>query len=326
MTPRSILDGALSREPLDGHDGKSGAALERVVLADGRRVVVKRLDPSTDLMMRLTRDPVGREYALWSSGCLDLLPAGVGHAVLDGWAEDVGSTLVLRDLASSVLSWRDRLDRERWLLVVRSVAALHRAGLQRTAHDSALASLEDQIGLFGPRRARSLAAERELMELVARGWEHFRRIVPGDVAEVVPALADDPTPLATALRARPSTLVHGDLSTVNLAIEGDTVVLLDWGLSAVGPGALDVTRFIAGCASVVDVSREQMIADYRDAAGAAYDETAMQLALLAALVWLGWNKALDAAEHPDPWMRRQETDDLAWWVDRGRATLDAGLL
>jgi aminoglycoside phosphotransferase (APT) family kinase protein len=120
--------------------------------------------------------------------------------------------------------------------------------------------------------------------------------------------------------------VHGDLSTVNLAIEGDTVVLLDWGLSAVGPGALDVTRFIAGCASVVDVSREQMIADYRDAAGAAYDETAMQLALLAALVWLGWNKALDAAEHPDPWMRRQETDDLAWWVDRGRATLDAGLL
>jgi hypothetical protein len=52
----------------------------------------------------------------------------------------------------------------------------------------------------------------------------------------------------------------------------------------------------------------------------------MQLALLAALVWLGWNKALDAAEHPDPAKRRQETEDLAWWVDRGRATLAAGLL
>ena len=59
MTPRSILDDAVRREPLAGHDGKSGAALERVVLADGRRVVVKRLDPATDLMMSLTHDPVG---------------------------------------------------------------------------------------------------------------------------------------------------------------------------------------------------------------------------------------------------------------------------
>jgi hypothetical protein len=324
MTPRSILDGALRREPLAGHDGKSGAALERVVLADGRRVVVKRLDPNADLMMRLTRDPVGREYALWSCGRLDLLPEGVGHAVLDGWAEDVGSTLVLRDLGRSVLSWNDRLDRERWLFVVRRVAALHQAGLG-TPPDG-LSSLEDQIGLFGPRRAQVLAPERDLMALVARGWEHFRRLLPGDLAEAVPALADDPTPLARALRRRPLTLVHGDLSTVNLAIEGDTVVLLDWGLTAAGPGALDISRFIAGCASVVDVSREQMIADYRDAAGTTYDEVAMQLALLAALVWLGWNKALDAAEHPDPAKRRQEAQDLAWWAARGRAALDAGLL
>jgi hypothetical protein len=324
MSPRSILDAALQREPLAGHDGKSGAALERVVLADGRRVVVKRLDPATDLMMRLTRDPVGREYALWSSGCLDDLPDGVGHAVLDGWREEVGSTLVLRDLGPAVLSWDDRLDRDRWLFLVRRVAALHQAGLGVVPEG--LAALEDQIGLFGPRRAQELAAERELMGLVARGWEHFRRLVPGELAEAIPALADDPTPLATALRARRLTLVHGDLSTVNLAIEDDTVVLLDWGLSAAGPGALDIARFIAGCASVVDVSREQMIADYREAAGTSYDETAMQLALLAALVWLGWNKALDTAEHPDPAKRRQEAEDLAWWVARGRAALGAGLL
>jgi len=324
MTPRSILDGALRREPLGGHVGKSGATLERVVLADGRRVVVKRLDPSTDLMMRLTRDPVGREYALWASGRLGLLPDGVGHAVLDGWPEEVGSTLVMRDLGTAALGWDDRLDRARWLLLVRRVAALHQAGLG--AAPAGLATLEDQIGLFGPTRAQALAPERELMALVARGWEHFRRLVPADLAEAVPALADDPRPLARALRTRPTTLVHGDLSTVNLAIEDDRVVLLDWGLAAAGPGALDVARFVAGCSSVVDVSREQMIADYREAAGTAYDDAAMQLALLAALVWLGWNKALDAAEHPSPAKRRQEAEDLAWWVARGRVALAAGLL
>jgi hypothetical protein len=323
MTPRSILDDAVRREPLAGHDGKSGAALERVVLSDGRRVVVKRLDPAADLMMAMTHDSVGREFALWSSGRFDVLPVGVGHAVVDGWAEDVGSTLVLRDLGSAVLSWEDRLDRARWQLVVARLAALHRAATGISP--DGLTAMEDHIGLFGPTRARVLADDRELMALVARGWEHFELLVPPDLGSQVLALADDPAPLASALRSRPCTLVHGDLATVNLAIEGDTLVLLDWGLAAVAPGALDLARFIAGCASVVDVPREQMIADYRAAAGPAYDETAMRLSLLAGLVWLGWNKALDAAEHPDPRMREREAADLAWWVGRGRAALDAGL-
>jgi hypothetical protein len=52
----------------------------------------------------------------------------------------------------------------------------------------------------------------------------------------------------------------------------------------------------------------------------------MRLALLAALVWLGWNKALDAAEHPDPAKRERERADLDWWVAQGRRTLAAGLL
>jgi aminoglycoside phosphotransferase (APT) family kinase protein len=223
-----------------------------------------------------------------------------------------------------VLSWADRLDRARWLLVVQRLAALHRTA--PGVPPEGLTVLEDQIGLFGPTRARRLAGDRDLMALVARGWEHFARLVPADLAARVLELADDPAPLATALRARPCTLVHGDLATVNLAIEGDTLVLLDWGLAAVAPGALDLARFIAGCASVVDASREQMIADYREAVGPAYDETATRFSLLAGLVWLGWNKALDAAEHPDPAMRDREAADLAWWVGHGRAALDAGLV
>jgi aminoglycoside phosphotransferase (APT) family kinase protein len=36
------------------------------------------------------------------------------------------------------------------------------------------------------------------------------------------------------------TLLHGDLATVNMAIEGDDLVLLDWTLATAGPGALDL--------------------------------------------------------------------------------------
>ena len=121
-------------------------------------------------------------------------------------------------------------------------------------------------------------------------------------------------------------MTHGDLATVNMAIEGDTLVLIDWAMPTAAPGSLDVARFIAGCASVVDASREDLIAAYRDAAGPAYDERAMRLSLLAGLMWLGWNKALDAVEHPDPQIRARERADLDWWVDRARDALETGVL
>ena len=84
------------------------------------------------------------------------------------------------------------------------------------------------------------------------------------------------------------------------------------------PVTLDVARFVAGCRRVVGLSRERDDHPrHRDAAGPAYDETAMRLALLLGLCWLGWNKALDAAEHPDPAIRAREREDLDWWVRTG---------
>jgi len=53
------LDSAVERVPFGDHVGKSGATLERVLLADGRRVVVKKLSPATDLVMALTGDTTG---------------------------------------------------------------------------------------------------------------------------------------------------------------------------------------------------------------------------------------------------------------------------
>ena len=147
--------------------------------------------------------------------------------------------------------------------------------------------------------------------------------MPADVAEPVLALLADPGPLADALRSTPMTLIHGDLATVNMAFSDDgALTLLDWAM----PGAVDIARFVAGCSSVVDASREQIIADYAEAAGPAYDDTAMRLSLLSAFCWLGWNKALDAAEHPDLAVRAREQQDLDWWIRQARLTLDASLL
>ena len=325
MEPGSILQNAVERIPLLDHEGKSGAALERVLLADGRRLVVKQFSPSTDLLMALTGDTVGREYQLWSRGVLDRLPPQVAHPVVDGWVEPDVTVLVMRDLGDSVLSWGDRLSRERCRWVFDQVTAMHRSFLGDAPAD--LTPLPEQIGLFSPSRLAPYAAGTNPLAAIAlHGWEIFAETVPDDVAGPVLALLADPDPLVAALQRRPTTLIHGDLATVNMAIDDGQLTLLDWSLPAAAPGAVDLARFIAGCSSVVDATREDIIADFRESSGPAYDEPALRLALLSGLVWLGWNKALDAAEHPDPKIRERERQDLEWWVGEGRRTLESGLL
>ena len=39
----------------------------------------------------------------------------------------------------------------------------------------------------------------------------------------------------------------------------------------------------------------------------------LELSVIAALFFLGWNKALDIVENPDPAIRVQERADLDWW-------------
>ena len=93
-------------------------------------------------------------------------------------------------------------------------------------------------------------------------------------------------------------------------------------MAAAAPGALDVGRFWAGCAHVVRMTPDDFFAAYRREAGELYDERATRLGILAGLVWLGWNKALDIAEHPDPAVRSREEAALPWWLDRAREGLE----
>ena len=94
---REQVEHATSRRTLAGHAGKSGASLERVVLADGRRLVVKRFSPRDDLLVASRGEQVGSEYVAWSTGLLDRLPSGVGHPVVGAWLEGDTTVVVMRD-------------------------------------------------------------------------------------------------------------------------------------------------------------------------------------------------------------------------------------
>ncbi len=312
------LDGLLERAPLVDNVGKSGAILERAVLADGRRVIVKRFDPSGDIVMRLSGDTRGREVELFERGVFDQLPSTVGHAVLGGWFEHGHGVLVMRDLGEAPLTWDDMLTARQCSVLLRGVTDLHRAFYGSPPED--LTPLRPLVGIFEPDRIRPFAGI-DLMSYALRGWELWPSVVPGPLGERVLALAMDTTPLVEALAALPLTLVHGDLATVNCALEGDRLTLIDWGLAAAAPGTVDIGRFWAGCGHVVALSGDEFLALYRREAGDLYDERAILLGLLSGLVWLGWNKALDIAENPDPAVRRREKDALPWWLDVAREAL-----
>ncbi len=334
---RAAVETAVARSGVSA-DGRSGATLERVVLAGGARVVVKRFDPSVDLVMRLSGDERGREVEVFRRGLLDRLPPTVRHAALDAWYDDQGlGILVMRDLGDAVLTWGTAVSTEGAATMLGALADFHAAYVGSAFDD--LTPLDTVVGLFEPSRLRPHAGA-ELIDLALRGWAYWPEVAPGEVGARVLALAQDTAPLVVACRALPQTLLHGDLATVNMAFEPEhpgCLTLIDWGLAAVGPAGTDFGRLLAGCAhqfcspdpggqvAEIVTALDGLVALQRRATGPAYDEADLLLGLLTGLTWLGWNKALDIVEHPDPLVRERERVALRWWLRQAGRAFEAGL-
>ena len=94
-------------------------------------------------------------------------------------------------------------------------------------------------------------------------------------------------------------------------------------------GDSSTTAAISGelSSSATIVARlDGLLALQREVAGAAYDADAMRVGLLAGIVWLGWNQALDIVEHPSPAVRQRERTALAWWLRQAELAFATGLV
>ena len=141
--------------------------------------------------------------------------------------------------------------------------------------------------------------------------------------------------------ALPTTLLHGDLATVNMAFEPDRpgcLTLIDWGLAAAGPAELDIGRLLAGCAHLFGpVGRRggarrswpgSTTSSPCSARSPARRTTTPPCGWVCSpgITWLGWNKALDIVEHPDPAVRERERVALPWWLRQAELALETGLI
>lgn len=314
-----VRERVVHRQPLGGHDGASGARLERARLDDGAVVVVKAFDPSQDLTMRVSGRTVPLDVVLWQAGVLDRLPPTMGHAVLDAWQEDGVWVVAMRDLGDRLLGYDSVLSRRECRALLAPAVAMHDAFAGEPL--DGLWSLEDRLSVFAPTVMGRYVGEASLAAWCLAGWERFADLAPADVFDVVAAVHAEPGRLAgPLLDLGGRTLLHGDYWTPNLAPTEGGVVVIDWALATAGPPVVEFASFLVGCAGQVRAGREEILDDLRELWGARTDETTLRLGLAVGAVEMGWNLAWHAARDPGA---REPFD---WWIAAARQAAETGLI
>lgn len=311
-TEQTVLtDQIVASEPLSG-SGASGNTLERVTLRDGRVLVRKHVSPAWDWISRATGD-TGRALVMWHEGVFERMPDGVDHATVgveptgDGWA------IYMRDVSAYLFPAEGHVAADRVRRVVSGLAELHRAFLG--ADLQGLCSLVDRYHLLSPRTAqRETALGNPAGPLISRCWDAFVDLTPPEVSGPIVALAQDPTPLATELSKCEQTLVHGDARLWNMGLGDDRLVMIDWGeRTGIAPAPVEIAAFLAFDAKYLELTRDEVIAEYRSLASDFVDDASVDLAMIGGLVQLGCHHVLDLVLKGSEDARRDADEALAWW-------------
>jgi aminoglycoside phosphotransferase (APT) family kinase protein len=315
----SSLGEVAHHEPLVS-GGWSGNWLERVVLADGRRLAAKRIVPGTNWMDRHTEDE-GREALLFTAGVLARLPKTIDHAVLAAERDGDAWWLVMRDVSGLLLPDGTRLSRQEHRRILEAANLMWEEFWgEQVPH---VCTLENCFRLFSLDISE---AERDGLDLLPKQyeafWEAFAEAVHADVAEPVLALLDDPRPLVAELEASGTTLIHADIRDEQIGLDGDRLVLLDWGRASQGHPVVDFFWSICHNAWRIDATHDELVEDFRRARGERDDARAVELGVIAGLVMYGWVFGHSATYHPDPAERAWARGELDWWEARTRRALE----
>ena len=315
------LGAVAERTPLVS-TGWSGNRIERVVLADGRTLIAKRVVPAADWIGRATRDE-GREALLHRSGAFDRMPPAIDPPVVDAWPEGDGAWWVaMRDVSAHLLDHESMLPRERNRFVLASAAAMWEEFWNDDVPHAS--TLEDRLSMA----SRGVAErERNGLDLLPKqfdaAWAAFAEAIEPDVAEPVLRLLEEPAPLAAALDRHGSTLLHGDLRDENIGFADGRVIVLDWGLATRGHPVVDLAWYMVHDVWRIEATHDEVVEDFRCALGERDEALAVELGMIAGLVMYGWIFGHSAVVHPDPREREWARAELSWWVPRVRRALES---
>jgi hypothetical protein len=311
----ALVGEVAERTPLVSR-GWSGARLERATMTDGRRLIAKRIDPAADWISRWTDDP-GREGILARDHVLAGLD-GIDPATLTAAPDGDAWWIVMRDVSHELLDDASPLERDDHRRIMTALDGMWTAF--EDTRIECLATSHRRLGVAGPPVAERERDGHDLLpNQLEAAWEAFLEAVEPDVGEAVVALVTEPEPLAAALDARGTTLIHGDVRDEQLGFAPDgRVVLLDWGIATRGNPAIDLGWYLMHCAWRIRATRDELVDDFRALRD---DPVALDLGLLSGVVLYGWILGHSAVVHPDPAERAWAREELDWWVPRARAGL-----
>jgi hypothetical protein len=322
-----LLASATERAPLADAPGKSGAAMERLVI-DGQPYMLKRLDLDQDWTLRASGCLDGPPLELWRRGILDRLPdcinqpiVAVARPVAAGSAPDGtapvnpprsgGCLVLMRDVSPWLVPATDvPISDGQHARFLRHMAELHAAFWDCGRECDVVPAMHRYLELspWLAEAERSIGSTHLVPRLVAQGWPLLAAVAPAAAAVVTP-LARDPGPLVAALEATPQTFVHSNWKLDNLGTDDrGRTVLLDWEQPGRGAALSDLAWYLAINCRRLPQSKEASIETYRECLEAQGIDTSrwwerqLGLCLLGALVQFGWEKALGGYD-----------EELAWW-------------
>jgi hypothetical protein len=310
-----------TRRALSPAEAFSGACLEQVVLADGRRLVLKHLPPEGDWLTRATQG-AGRLRRLWESGLLTRVSPLADHTILDVRDASGADIVVMRDATGDLLAPRVAVSREVSRALLARLAGLHDAFLEEPADD--LCTIGARYGLFAPafHACDEEPGRHPLADRIGAGWELFAEHVDADLVSAVFAVHTAPDLLGRRLTRFPPTLLHGDAKLENLGLSRDRLIAIDWGdLTGFGPREVDVAWYALKGAARIGCTPDDVFTDYEVAIQRPLDTEALDLACVGSLAQMGFRLALGAfASGPDP--QDVAAVQLSWWTTRVRTALD----
>jgi hypothetical protein len=326
--------------PFQGVGGRSGSKFLALHTTNGLqtnngkgpRYVIKRVSREWDWIMHASGDRYGRTTTLWQHGMLDRLPSEIEHTVVACAEDGAGRAILMRDVTETLLPNGEPLSEEKNVLILDAMAALHVAFWEDPALD------DPDLNLCPPEQLFSWASlERvqqvyavcpnEIFDMMIEGWSLLSTHVDAGVAELLRSLAQDPSPLCTALAHFSRTLVHSDMRTANLGVvhgASPCLILLDWMRAVATVPALDLAWYLATAAPrELLIPKETVIGMYKQRLaqrlGNRFDESGWQpqleLGLLAGFLQIACFKAWFATYSETEQQKIREQADLRWWSE-----------
>ncbi len=267
-----------TRPSTNGWSGSTLSAFRR----GADRLVLKRISPVSDWIVRSTRDIALREGFVANNSLRLVEPLVTPYL---GVASDgPGVAILMPDLTDELIGWEGQgqapiVGPATLAGVLDAVARLHAmrwADYRPTSLDWGWpwCPLRERLLLLArPSGERYQAEGLAVGDRLLSGWDAFDRAAPASARTLVAGLAADPSPLIAALGTLPATGLHGDLKLSNVALFDDgRVALIGWQLMTLGPVAVELGWMLAVNSAVFPIGPDEVLARYRTSAFRAADE------------------------------------------------------